>query len=139
MSDLAATNCGGCGGCGDNCNSIVWIIILLLLFDGNNGCGCNNGCGNGCNSFWIIILLFLCCGCGNGRNFAPRGKISPAPDDDRTSEHGYKAIQGRDGGGARTSRGTQRTAVSRYLQVRLHPQVSRAHFQCEYQGFQAVP
>ena len=66
MSDLAATNCGGCGGCGDNCNSIVWIIILLLLFDGNNGCGCNNGCGNGCNSFWIIILLFLCCGCGNG-------------------------------------------------------------------------
>jgi hypothetical protein len=66
MSDLAATNCGGCGGCGDNCNSIVWIIILLLLFDGNNGCGCNNGCGNGCNSFWIIILLFLCCGCGDG-------------------------------------------------------------------------
>ena len=69
MSDLAATNCGGCGGCGDNCNSIVWIIILLLLFDGNNGCGCNNGCGNGCNSFWIIILLFFCCGCGNGTNF----------------------------------------------------------------------
>ena len=33
MSDLAATNCGGCGGCGDNCNSIVWIIILLTDVD----------------------------------------------------------------------------------------------------------
>ena len=36
MSDLAATNCGGCNGCGDcGCgNNIIWLIILLLLFDG---------------------------------------------------------------------------------------------------------
>lgn len=58
MSDLAATNCGGCNGCGDcGCgNNIIWLIILLLLFDGN-GCGCNNGCGCGNNNcIWLICL-----------------------------------------------------------------------------------
>ncbi|MFR3137276.1 MAG: chorion class high-cysteine HCB protein 13 [Lachnospira pectinoschiza] len=57
MSDLAATNCGGCNGCGDcGCgNNIIWLIILLLLFDGN-GYGCGNGCGNN-NCIWLICLL----------------------------------------------------------------------------------
>ncbi|MCM1257468.1 MAG: chorion class high-cysteine HCB protein 13 [Roseburia sp.] len=68
MSDLAATNCGGCG-CsnGGGCGSILWLIVLLSLcngnggsFLGNNGCGCDEG--NSC--IWIILLL-LCCG-GNG-------------------------------------------------------------------------
>ncbi len=63
MSDLAATNCGcGC----DGGNSILWILILLILF-GGNGCGNSFGSDNSC--LWAIILL-CCCGgnslCGGG-------------------------------------------------------------------------
>lgn len=66
MSDLAATNCG-CGNEG-GCGSILWLIILLSLcngnggsfFGGNGGCGCEGG--NSC--IWIILLLLCCGGCG---------------------------------------------------------------------------
>ena len=38
--------------CSNNCNSNLWIIIVLILLFGGEGfcgggCGCNNGCG--CN------------------------------------------------------------------------------------------
>ncbi|MBC8628385.1 chorion class high-cysteine HCB protein 13 [Blautia stercoris] len=82
MSDLAATNCGcgcddsctgnsgcGLGRCFGDCNSIIWILLILCCCgNGNNGCGCgqHNGYGNDCNC--IIILLLLLCGCG-GNNF----------------------------------------------------------------------
>lgn len=70
MSDLAATNCGGCGngcGCQDNgCNSIIWLILILLLCN-NCGSGCNNGCMGGDSCLWVLILLiFFCCGNGFG-------------------------------------------------------------------------
>ena len=67
MSDLAATNCG-CGNEG-GCGSILWLIVLLSLcngnggtslFGGNGGCGCEGG--NSC--IWIILLLLCCGGCG---------------------------------------------------------------------------
>lgn len=59
-------------GCFSNCGgNSCWIIILLLLFCGNNdGCGCNHGGfigGNDCGCLWIILLL-LFCGCGNNNS-----------------------------------------------------------------------
>ena len=73
MSDLAATNCGcgcdeSCGGglsrgfFGGDCNSIIW-ILLLLCFCGNGSC-CDRDDRHGDCSCIIIILLLLC-GCGN--------------------------------------------------------------------------
>lgn len=80
MGDL---NCG-CGipdRCGNNsggCSSIIWIIILLFLCNGNDGGGCNSGCNSGlglsnifgggndgCGCIIIILLLLCCCGGGN--------------------------------------------------------------------------
>ena len=82
MSDLSTANCGcgcddsctgnsgcGLGRCFGDCNSIIWILLILCCCgNGNNGCGCgqHNGYGNDCNC--IIILLLLLCGCG-GNNF----------------------------------------------------------------------
>lgn len=66
MSDLAATNCG-CGNEG-GCGSILWLIVLLCLCNGNNGSGFFGGnCGGGCENnscIWIILLLLCCGGCG---------------------------------------------------------------------------
>lgn len=84
MSDITATNCGcerDCG-CNGGCNGfnlfntngscdILWLIILLSLF---NNCGCSNGCngfGNGCsgdNGCFIILILLILGGCGCGNN-----------------------------------------------------------------------
>ena len=70
MSDISATNCGcgcdqevtrnfGCFGGGNNCCSIIWILLLLNCFCGDNwnggGCGCGSGNDNSC--MWI----FFCC------------------------------------------------------------------------------
>ena len=67
MSDLAATNCG-CGTENTGCNSVIWIILLLIIF-GNNGGSCfpGNGEGCGCGESLIWIILLICC-CGNGGN-----------------------------------------------------------------------
>ena len=78
MSDLTATNCGcnnvstnSCG-CGNN---LIWIILLLSLFNNNGDCGCGNGIslfggnGNGCGNNsceWLIWILLISCFCGNG-------------------------------------------------------------------------
>jgi len=42
--------------CNNNCNSILWIIVLFILFSncggfsiGCGGCDNNNGCGGCCN------------------------------------------------------------------------------------------
>ncbi len=65
MSDLAATNCG-CATENGGCNSIIWIILLLILFGNNNG-SCFGGSGDCCDSLIWIILLICCCGNnGNG-------------------------------------------------------------------------
>lgn len=72
MSDLSATNCG-CGNTressGNGCCSLIWIIILLSLFNNNDGCGCgnglslfNNGDGCGCSSIIWLLILISCCG-----------------------------------------------------------------------------
>ncbi|MCC8081713.1 MAG: chorion class high-cysteine HCB protein 13 [Clostridiales bacterium] len=65
MSDLAATNCG-CGTENGGCNSIIWIILLLILFGNNNG-SCFGGNGDSCCDSLIWICLLLCC-CGNNGN-----------------------------------------------------------------------
>ncbi len=63
MSDLAATNCG-CGNDG-GCGSILWLIVLMCLCNGNGGGYCGGGCDGGGNScMWIILLLLCCGGCG---------------------------------------------------------------------------
>lgn len=69
MSDLTATQCGcNRADSGNGCNSIIWIILLLCLCNGNgNDCGSNGilgGCGsdNGCECIIIILLLLSCCG-----------------------------------------------------------------------------
>ena len=81
MSDLAATNCGNGCGCGttfggnNDCCSIIWIILLLSCFCGNNGSvfgGNGDGCGCGNNSCIWIILLLLFCG-NNGSVFGGNG------------------------------------------------------------------
>ncbi|MCH5264724.1 MAG: chorion class high-cysteine HCB protein 13 [Lachnospiraceae bacterium] len=69
MSDLSATQCGGDCSCnGGSGLSSCWIIIILLLFCGNNGndgCGMGGGLGDSSCSCIILILLLLSC-CGNG-------------------------------------------------------------------------
>ena len=70
MSDLAATNCG-CGNEG-GCGSILWLIVLMCLCNGNGsglfGGNCGGGCEGGNSCLWIILLL-LCCGGGCGNSF----------------------------------------------------------------------
>ena len=78
MSDLAATNCGcgcdnscdnGCGmgrglfGSGDSCCNIIWILILLSIFCGNNHSDCDCGSWGNNSCLWIILLLIFCGGC----------------------------------------------------------------------------
>lgn len=67
MSDLAATHCDrGVGGFND-CGWIIFLILILVCCNGNNGifggrdCHGDDNCG-----FIIIILLILCCCNGNG-------------------------------------------------------------------------
>ena len=67
MSDLVATNCGCNGDSG--CSSIIWIIILLCLCNGNGSSPFSGGgCGGDYNGCLWIILLLMCCGngCGGG-------------------------------------------------------------------------
>ena len=80
MSDLTATNCG-CNDAqnanffGNNSCNLIWLILLLSLFNnGNDGCGCNGGgfglfnnngrSGNNSCS-WLIWILLISCFCGN--------------------------------------------------------------------------
>ena len=69
MSDLSATQCG-CNNSreGSNgCSNLIWLIILLSLFNNNDGCGSGigllnnseNGC---CNLIWLLLILSCCCG-----------------------------------------------------------------------------
>ena len=71
MSDLAATNCGcgcddsctgnsgcGLGRCFGDCNSIIWILLILCCCgNGNNGCGCGQHNGYGMTA---IVLSSYC-------------------------------------------------------------------------------
>ena len=44
-------------------NNIVWILLLLLIFD-NDECGCGIGCDS---IIWLLILSKFCCGERGGR------------------------------------------------------------------------
>ena len=77
MSDLSATNCGCNGNTreGNNgCSNLIWILILLSLFNNNDGCGSGrSGFGlfnndNSCCNLIIWLLLLSSC-CGNGSIF----------------------------------------------------------------------
>ena len=80
MSDLSATNCGCNGGSGregnNGCSNLIWLLILLSLFNNNDGCGSgrggfglfNNNGDNGCCNLIIWLLLLSTC-CGNGSIF----------------------------------------------------------------------